>query len=209
MAKVSLWSKVKMVIEAIEYIYETEYNKQTCCYPLLTNLAEHPCAAAEEYETIVDAAQTLKPANKYLATVYLVYALVPMQSTKLTNKGNPLEITRDHKKRQEIENIIKKFSNGILKKENLKLLQSNIQNSIVVVSKSLAVCYPKKFAMFDSRVCKAIKDAIKEKNNLNRFGFSINNVESFILYTLAIRKVAKKLKKSLREIEVALYLAGK
>ena len=85
-------------------------------------------------------------------------------------------------------------------------------NSYVGVSKFLHFLFPASFAIFDSRIEKTL-NKLCGKIKLGRKMFfptvlptdKTRQVECFILYELAMRKAAKRIKKSLRDIEQVLF----
>jgi hypothetical protein len=117
--------------------------------------------------------------------VDIAYSWMP---TMLKHKG-------DHKR---INQIISKAETKDLEICELEEFKSLVNNSIVGVSKVLALCYPDRFAIWDSRVAKA----------LDLKSTSVSNIAVYIAYIKSIREASKEINVKIRDIESAAYLAG-
>ena len=118
-------------------------------------------------------------------SVDIAYSWMP---TMLKHKG-------DYKKINQFISKAKTEDLGIFELEEFKCL---VNNSIVGVSKVLALCYPDRFAIWDSRVAKA----------LNLKSTSVSNIEVYLEYIKSIREASKEINVKIRDIESAAYLAG-
>ena len=118
-------------------------------------------------------------------SVDIAYSWMP---TMLKHKG-------DYKK---INQFISKAKTEDLKISELEEFKSLVNNSIVGVSKVLALCYPDRFAIWDSRVAKA----------LNLKSTSVSKIEVYLAYIKSIREASKEINVKIRDIESAAYLAG-
>ena len=118
-------------------------------------------------------------------SVDIAYSWMP---TMLKHKG-------DYKK---INQLIFKAKNEDLEISELEEFKSLVNNSIVGVSKVLALCYPDRFAIWDSRVAKA----------LNLKSSAVVKIEIYLTYIKSIRDASKEINVKIRDIESAAYLAG-
>ena len=136
-------------------------------------------------ERIYKATELLLKNDMQDIAVDIAYSWMP---TMLKHKGDFYEINM----------LIKKAGVEDLNLEELTTFKSLVNNSIVGVSKTLSLCFPNKYAIWDSRVVKA----------LNLKPISVNKIEMYMKYIQAIRLASIELKASVRDIEMSAYKAG-
>ncbi len=90
---------------------------------------------------------------------------------------------------------------------HFKSLSRLLNNSYVGTSKFLHFLMPDSFAMFDSSIANLLAKECKNLKIGRRQAFTpeANDLGRFVLYELAMRKAASRMKKSLRDIEKTLF----
>ena len=90
--------------------------------------------------------------------------------------------------------------------ENLKTVAAFTNNSFVGASKFLHFIYPKKFAIWDSKIFGVLRNSVPP----NFFAVqNANDMRNFIGYQLAMQEAKDKLKVELRDIESVLFDSAK